>query len=247
MTFDSRYAVNPNRLDGRQDLFDRIAELESRIKQLEASLQIGFTAIETGELKVRNGNIVVVDTNNVPIMQITGFPLLPEILFWPAGDTDTHRVRIFALDFNPGGTIDQAWQVGIEETDGDIDGGKVLLTRNFAILSHQPDASGGLESYVWVNSNGLEDLAIQGKFYNKANLSRWAYFTGTTVVGSGFGAVVISYSTPFATAVAPVATLVDTGGAGDAWVISAYSTSSFTLDWAGSDAHDVHFWVARVG
>ena len=243
----SRYDTNPNRLQGQKDIITHVLDLGERITTKEKSLQIGHTAIEDGDLTVRNGYIVVSETDDTIVMRLK-HGAIPEIQFFPLGDNDTHKATLFGQDFNnDANNPNQAIQLDIELLDNTIDGGKLLLMRDGVILSHQPD--GGQESFIWLNSlAGISEevIAIRGAWPNQLQYdSHAALHMGDFVASSGFSTWTYTYSTPFATNMVPLFTIGVNGGT-LTWGIDSYSTSSFVIRF-GVTANNkfVTFWNFR--
>ena len=242
----SRYDRNPLRLKGQKDIVEYVRELLTRVEAGESSLQIGHTAIEDGDLIVRNGDIVVSESDGEVVLRILHGGT-PEIRMYPLGDTDTHRVALFAYDFNAGGSPDQAVQLCVETSPGAAqDGGKLLMSRQYAILSHQPN--GGAESYLWLNANsaGTQEAVYRGKWTNSLQFdNNMGLYMGVINTGGGFTSWTHTYFTSFATTIAPVVGLVNTGGA-ITWTITAMTTSAFTVSWTGTATKIINFWNFRV-
>ena len=165
---------------------------------------------------------------------------------FPLGDTDTHRIAFFGADFNSGvGVPDQSIQVCIETVGEVQDGGKLLLTRNNAILSHQPAA--GNESYFWLNAptSGLQEVVYRGRWPNQYQFdNQMGIYTGVINVAGGFSSWTHSYFTSFATTTAPVVGLVNNPVV--TWTIQGFSTSAFTVAWSGTASKIITFWNFRV-
>lgn len=243
----NKYDVDPSRLKGQKNIIDYILSIMDRLEKGEKGLRIGFTAIEDGNLTVRNGDIIVSETDDSIVLKIL-HGAVPEIRFWPLGDTDTHQATLFAYDYNGDVTNpDQAIQLDVELVDNTVDGGKVLLTRNYAILSHQPD--GFEESYIWLNAQGSSNRQVflfRGKWSNQQQVdSNMGLYMGSIGVSAGFSSWTHTYSVAFASTMCPVVGLVNTAGT-VTWNITAMSTSAFTVTWTGTLAKTLNFWNFRI-
>lgn len=238
-----RYGRDPLRLGGQKDIVEYVKDALRRIETGESSLQIGHTAIEDGNLVVRNGDIVVSETSGEVVLRILHGGT-PEIRMYPLGDTDTHRVAFFGYDFNAGGAPDQAVQLCIETTDLAQDGGKLLMSRQYAILSHQPD--GGLESFLWLNAFSPQEALYRGRWTNQVQYdNNMGLYMGVINAGGGFSSWTHTYFTSFATTIAPVVGLVNSGST-VTWTITGMTTSAFTVGWSGTAAKTINFWNFRV-
>jgi hypothetical protein len=246
MTGTSRYASRPERLAGKPDIQEYVLELFRRIGAGETSLQIGHTAIEDGDLIVRNGDIVVSESDDSIVLKILhGFT--PEIRFWPLGVNDTHRVAIFAFDAGSAENPDQALEIVVEETDATADGGKLLLFRGGAVLSHMPDGVGGEESYLWLNAYGDQIADYRGRWTNQqqSDNNQGLYMGGFTA-SAGVSTWTHSYFSTFATGIFPVCTVGRSGSTLE-WVLDGFNTSSFTLRFSTTTGDKaVTFWNFRV-
>src|SRR5688500_7378441 len=245
---EGRYGVDPTRLKGQKSIVDHMVELRKRVAVGETGLRIGHTAIEGGDLTVRNGDNIVSETDGTVVLRLFGGGI-PEIRFYPLGETDTHQASLLSFDFDTGSGADQAVQLCIEETGSlDQDGGKVLLTRTFAVLSHQPEV--GEETYIWLNADpGVEEIVlIKGRWSDQYQYDvRQALYTGSFSFGSGFSNWTHTYLAPFATTICPIVGFMNSVDTAVAWSITAQSTSSFKVRWAtGTDGKTINFWNFRI-
>lgn len=243
----NRYGIDAGRLKGQKDIVEYIRDLRGRMADKETSLQIGNTAIEDGSLTVRNGDIIVSESDGHVVLRVLHGEI-PEIRFFPIGESsDTHRGAIFSYDAS-GNPLDpnQVLALDIEELDSDVDGGKIELTKKDAFIGHVPNGLG--QTWIWFNPFGdtTQLMAFNGRLSNQFQYSNEdAIYTGSEAVSAGFSSYTHTYFTSFATTVAPVVGLVNTGGA-ISWVISAMSTSSFTVAWSGTTAKTVNWWNFRL-
>lgn len=130
------------------------------------------------------------------------------------------------------------------------DGGKLMLMEYATVLSHQPDPSRGLESYLalggWPGgSKGLGRIYIQGKF-EKAYMAdaQGALWANRDVVGAGFSGATYAYGPTTSDYMLPICTIH--GAIGDSHVLTSETTTTFTVSWNGTAAHTVYAWVPRV-
>jgi hypothetical protein len=244
-----KYTAKPGRFEGKQDIIEYVKSALGRLNEGDSSLQIGHTAIEDGDLTVRNGDILVSESDGTLVLRIM-HGAVPEIRFFPLGATDTHRATILALDANVDpALLDQAIQIFVETTGGVIDGGKVLMTRNYAIFSHQPDASGGPETYLWLNADPGTPGVIQmrGIWSNQIQYdSGQALYMGSFTAGAGFSTWTHTYFSSFLTAMYPIVN-VNYTGATLQWNLDGFNSSSFTVRFgttAGSKV--INFWNFRL-
>lgn len=243
---DGRYGVDPSRQKGQKSIVEYVQDVLDRVSSGDASLQVGHSAIEDGDFIVRNGDILVSESDDSVVLRVI-HGTVPEVRMYPLGGTDTHHCTIFGADFNLGTGLgpDQSIQMGIEKIDTTQDGGKVLLTKNNAIISHQP--AGGLESFFWLNSpTGTQEVLYRGRWSNQFQYdNNMGIYPGVINVGGGFTSWTHSYFTSFATTIAPVVGLVNTAGT-VTWNITAMTTSAFTVSWTGTAAKTLNFWNFRV-
>lgn len=239
-----RYGSNPNRTSGKKDIVEYVGEIMNRLDASETVKRIGTTAIEDGNLVVRNGDIIVSETaGNVVFKLLHG--ATPEMRFFPIGVGDTHRISIFAQN---DGFFGEVLFMNVETNPGAVvDGGKLIISDQMTILSFQPLASGGNESYIWLNNPGTpEVIDIQCKWPNQMQSSSLqGVYPGQASLGAGFSSYTHTYFTSFASTAVPIVTLFNSGGT-VSWNLTAQSTSSFTVTWSGTTAKVINWWVFRV-
>ena len=238
----NRYDIDPDRLKGQKSITDYIIEANKSIKVLETSLQAGHTAIEDGDFVVRNGDIIVSESDDTVVMRIR-HGVTPEVRMFPLGGTDTHIVSLYGFDVNGDpNNPDQAVQLYIaRESDFQPDGGKVQLTRNYAVFSYQP--FGAEEMFMRCDAFGYW---WQGKFLNAVQSgTQDAVYVGSFTATSGFTTWTHTYFSPFASGIVPVFT-VGVAGTTLQWGIESYSTSAFTVRFSTtSGTKIVTFWNFR--
>lgn len=241
----SRYDVDPRRLQGKPDILEFIAGAYKRIEAGETVQRAGFTAIEDGDFVVRNGDIIVSETEgNVVFRLLHG--TTPEMRFFPIGIADTHRISFFAKNDDFFG---ETLFISVETNPGAVvDGGKVILSNTMTILSYQPLASGGNEAYLWfaADPSNPEAISVQGKWFNALQGSSLdGIYTGQDSLGAGFSSYTHTYFVAFATTPVPIVTLFNSGGV-VSWILTAQSTSSYTVSWSGTTAKTINWWVFRI-
>ncbi len=242
-TVSNKYDVNPGWLTGQKDIISHIIDIRERVSSQETGLNAGHTAIEDGNFVVRNGDIIVSETDDVVVLKILHGEQ-PEIQFFPLGGTDTHLGSLFGYDYNGDpDSPDQAMQLYIARvSDLQPDGGKVLLSRARAVLSHQP--FGSEETFIWLDPVGFW---FQGNFSDQVQGSSLdAIYTGAFTATSGFTTWTHTYFTPFASNIIPIFT-VGVNGTTIQWGIEGYSTSAFVIRFSTTSGNKfVTFWNVRL-
>lgn len=239
-----RYGVAPDRLKGQKSIVDFVVEALKRVQNTETGLRAGHTAIEDGDFVVRNGDIVVSESDDSVVLRIVHGES-PKIQMWPLGDDDSHRITMLGYD-DPDGA--QALVIFVETSPGGlVDGGKLLLTKDFTVLSHQPNS--GNESFLWLNSHPVtsEVLIYRGRWIDQGQMdANQGIYCGNFTATSGFSTWTHTYFTPFASNIAPVFTVGVTGTT-LSWGIENYSTSSFVMRFSTTSGNkQVAFWNFRL-
>lgn len=240
-----KHGIDPNRLSGKKSLTEHLQDLIGRVAASETSTRIGHTSVEDGDLTIRNGDLIVSESSGSIVLRLL-HGTSPEIRMWPLGESDTHRIAF--LGYN-GAVEAQSLAIFIETSpDAVIDGGKVLLAKNYAVFSHQPDASGGQETYIWLNGDPAmtESFIFRGRFRDQNQYdTHQALYMGSFVASSGFSTWTHTYAASFDTTFIPLVTVLHSGSTIQ-WVLDAFSTSSFTVRFS-STANDktVNFWGFR--
>lgn len=214
--------------------------MESRLATLESARRISNTSIDSGQLTVRNGDIVVVDQNNEMTMQIV-HGNVPIIRMRPSNSPDGYEVAQFAWQ---SATMGATLETHIEKNDGTRDGGKLLLQKNAVYLSHQPQT--GAEAFLACGDLGLgtEHMRFRGRWvYNNGYDEQDAVIFGFDNVAAGFGAS--SYAFPFAFDQIPIVLCnIFNSGTAVAWDLSALSNTGFTVAWATGTTAKTVMWAA---
>jgi len=242
----NRYDAEPTRLRGQPDIIEYVKDLTERVRNSEVGLRIGHTSIEDGDLIVLNGDIKVKESDGTTVLRIM-HGSVPEIRMFPLGDNDTHEISWFGFDFGIPPDKDQAVQIQVERlADLFQDGGKVILTRRFGMLSHLP--FGGNESYVWLGVDPVipEIILLKGKIRDSWQYdNRQTFYPGVFLASSGFSTWTHAYFTPFADPMLPIITVHQSGSTLQ-WSLDGYSTSDFTVRFGSTGSSKlVNFFVVR--
>jgi hypothetical protein len=244
----NKYAVDPRHKEGKIDIVQYVTNLFQRVSEGDVALRVGHTAIEDGNLTVRNGDIIVSESDDTVVLRIK-HGAVPEILFFPLGENTTHQGTLFGQDWdNNPSDPNIAVQLGIELLNHTIDGGKVLLMHDGTVLAHQPN--GGQESFIWLNSlAGIteEVFAVRGRWPDQLQYDDHAgLLQGAFTATSGFSTWTYTYVTPFATSFIPLCTVGINGGT-VTWGLDSYSTSNFVIRFGSTGSNKmVTFWNFRI-
>jgi hypothetical protein len=230
------------------DLVSQIRELAQRISILERTPRIGNTAIDTGQITVKGGDVVVETPEGVDVIRITqsGLNGTPEIRLSPLGAASTHVNTVTTNRETIDGSLQTVGKFEVVNLDGDIDGGFAHLYETGAKMGWHRD-SDGLECFWQVGTIASVVGAIRavGRWMNGTNISTEAILPWTFDIGAGFGGTTAPFSPSFTTAVIPIVGLLNSGGV-VTWCITAQSSSSVTILWSGTAAKTVNLWVARI-
>lgn len=223
----------------RRDLLEIIAELQVRVDKLETTRRLGSAAVESGELVLNGGDLVVKNDAGEVVLRIL-HGNTPEVRMTPTGGPTDYRATSFSWEHEALGTI---WQAGIQKPDGSQDGGKLLLMQTGSYLSFQP--ASGDEVYLGLGTiSGNDDsVYLRGRFVNGyINDGKEALVAGSVSIGAGVSSYSHTYSPTFATAPVVVYGLLNSAGA-VTHSLTASSTSGFTVAWSGTLAKTL-FWAA---
>ncbi len=238
----NKYDTNPARLKSQKDIVEYIVSLGERLASKEVSLQAGHTAIEDGDFVVRNGDIIVSETEGDVVLRIL-HGVQPEIRMFPLGEGDTHRVTLYAYDDVSAG---QGTTYTVEKDDGTQDGGQVILTKSDALYGYFPATGNRL--FFWLNGGGLPGVTLYyGKWTNQQQgTGEQGLYMGTFVATSGFSTWTHTYFTPFDSAIIPICTVMHSGSTIE-WVLDSFSTSQFTVRFSSTaNNKTINFWNFRV-
>jgi len=223
-----------------KDLIDYVAELEERIKKLETSPRLSSASIDVGYLALRGGDLIVLNANGEPTMQIL-HGSLPQIIMHPDYGANAYQASIFSWE-NPDDNSGVLQLCIEQEQDGSQDGGKLLLMNVATYLSHQP--ASGNEVYIRLQN---EQVRVKGKWEANYNDSMAGLVCGSASVAAGFGSYAYTYPTPIAAGtMVPVVQMVNTAGA-LAGCLTAMSNTGWTYTWAsGTLAKTINYWCFRI-
>jgi hypothetical protein len=224
-------------------LYDIIEGLEERIRTLETSRRLGSASVDSGELTVRGGDIVVRNSSGDAVLRILSGNS-PEIQMTPAGNVaQDYQLATYAWESEGQGA---ALQLSVERlTPTPVQsGGKLLLMAGGTYLSHQPEAS--TESFYSAGAFGDGILVMKGKFRNGvSSMGDEAVVCGSTSVAAGVSTYTFTYPVPMTTAPAVVYGILNTAGIVD-HALTAQTTTSFTVVWSGTLAKVINFWAFRI-
>lgn len=243
----NKYQIDPTRRRGQPDIVEYVKDLTERVQDSEVGLRIGHTAIEDGDLVVLNGDIKVKESDGTTVLQIV-HGATPEIRMFPLGDTSTHMISWFGFDLGTPPDVDQAMLMEVERAaDLIIDGGKLYLTRNYAIFGHHN--FGGEETYLWFNADPAfaESIVFRGRFRDSWQYdTRQAFYPGTINASSGVSTWTHTYASSFADQVVPIIT-VTYSGATLQWNIDNFTQSAFTVRFSTTTGSKfISFFNVRV-
>jgi hypothetical protein len=226
-----------------QDLYALIDDLRRRIEDLERMRRLANTSIDSGELVVKGGNIVVRQEDGTKTLEIL-HGTIPAINMYPIGDAlEDFKLVWFGWESELQGA---AIQIGVEKATGDQDGGKLLLMQRSAFLALQ--RSDAPESYLSLGSveNYPEHFFFKGRWMNNIDVTDSdALVVGQLDVAGGATSVTFTYAVPKLTPMVPLVTLECTTVM--QWQVTASSETSFTVDWSNdAPAKKVNFWAFRI-
>jgi hypothetical protein len=227
--------TNPN-------LFDIIANLEERIRRLETAPRLSSTSIDSGQLVLKGGDIVVQNDDGEVVLRIL-HGNVPEIRMTPTGGDTDYRAYQYSWEHDTMGTV---YQAGIQDATGAQDGGKLLLMQSGSYLSYQPAA--GNEVYISLGAlSGFDEgLYFRGRWPTNVVVDGTeALAMGSVNIAAGVSSYSHTYGTPFATAPGVVYGLLNSAGA-VTHSLTASSTSGFTVAWTGTLAKTLYWWAFRL-
>jgi len=226
------------------DLLARIADLQRQIDDLRKRVGLSSAILANG-LSIRtaeDGPRVEINSGAIEIVGDSTSPGAPHVNITADDDAD-HYARLWAALYGAGTQVDLSVR---RASDGVIDGGKVLLWADAAVFAHQPDAGGEIMIGLGFPYGGL--ITIRGKWadYQSADPDD-ALFTGSVPFGSAGTGGVFSYGPTMASPMAPVTAVFDNPATPYAHVVSASSTTGFTVLFAASSngPYEINFWCFR--
>lgn len=230
----------------REDLLDQIKALEKRISDLETVRRLSRTSLDAGELTITDGVVTVRDTNGTSALSIYIDDFTPTIVMSPTVGESSNivgEVRTTVREPETGATTYEV-ATTLRET-GQTDGGRLVLERSGSTLSHTP--LDGNETFI--NVGGLaspETFLFQGKWpANYAYNTLQGVLTGGFAITGGVSSATITYDLPMQPFMIPIANLKSTGGV-VAWLVTAYSNSSFTVAWTDTTDKVINYLAVRT-
>lgn len=225
------------------DLIERIKRMEKRIADLEKVRRINNTSIDSGELVIRGGDIVVREVDGTKVLEIL-HGAVPALNMYPIGDgTEEYKLVIFGWESASQGA---ALQLGVEKVNGNQDGGKLLLMRDATYLVKQRDMQNEVFVALGAVSDYPEHFWLRGRFMDSVDVDgQDALVVGQLAVSGGAASATFTYAVPKETTMVPMvtmqcATVMEIS-------VTASSTSSFTVDWSNdAPAKTINFWAFRI-
>lgn len=240
----ARYRREPLTLD------ERITQMERRLSALERSPRASATGIDSGQLTINGGDIVIQDASGVEVVRITqGAGTQPGIKFSPEGAASTHVAKMYSVDSSEiDATLQTIMKTEIRTDPGDVlDGGFVHIYQYGIRAGFFNDSTG--ETSYWEAGfiNGVDaTLHIVGRWLDNFQVDTTeAIYPGSFGVSAGFSSWTLTYAASFATQVAPIIGLLNSAGA-LSWNLTAQSASSFTVAWTGALAKTINMWNIRL-
>jgi hypothetical protein len=220
------------------DLIQLIADLNKRVGTLESANSLGNASIDGGELTVRGGDIVVRNSNDEEVLRIA-HGTKPKIVMHPDAGLDDFYSMLFSWESVSQGA---AIQASIYNSSDDQDGGKLLLMRNAAYLSHQPDSAE--ETYIALSEHDAfnNHISFKGLFLQSRIHGDEPWEMGYDSIGAGFGAISYAFAYPY-DQVPQIIYSISGATANFNHCVVSPSTTGFTIGWSDALAHTVS-WVA---
>jgi hypothetical protein len=224
------------------DLLDMIRGLEKRLSTMETNRRLGSSSIDNGSLIVNNGDVVIKDDTGVERVKLT-HGINPSTYYRAANASDAVRARQVAFADGSGVTNFQSYIV--RDSDGAGDGGKLVLSKDYTYLSHQP-ASGeetfiGLSAYAAYNNHFL----FRGKWISDDQFASWnSVYMGTVSIAAGFGAYSQVYDYPYPTTPLVLYTITGATANFNHCLVNS-DANGFTIGWSNVLAHDINYLILR--
>jgi hypothetical protein len=222
------------------DLLKMIAQLERRVQILETTPRLGNSSVDSGQLTLRNGDLVVVDSNGNETLKI-GHGDIPFLRMRPNTVEGGYSAIQFAWESDASGA---SYQAHIQDHNDIHDGAKLLLNKDTAYLSHQPVFNS--ETYIGVGRHGgySNHFRLRGRWvYNNGFDDQDAIVCGYDNIAAGFGAASFAFPYTFDTIPIVLYSMYNAGTA-IASDLSALGTSGFTVSWASGTTAKTIGWVA---
>jgi len=255
------------------NLLDRIKQVEQQISDLWKSVGLSSASIAAGGLTLLNaaylkmlgatGNeLLYIGPDGAGHQVVRIRDAAGNILFGSISAATTAGNRV-AINPNPAGnprielhdddnTTDQ---VSLSMTAGNyvmqreaiaghaITGGKVSFYNGNSVFGHQIGATGA-DSYLEFTDD--ETIFLRGKWATAQTIGgHSAVHVGGAVAGTGPILLTHGYGATMADAMHPIVTLQ--GDVADRyWVITASSSTSFTVGISGGTGNIIHYWALRT-
>jgi hypothetical protein len=227
-----------------RDIVEYVRRLEERVSILERAPRLGNASIDSGQLTVKGGDIVVTEADGTTRVMEILHGSIPRINMYPIGDGgEDFKLTSFGWESAEQGA---AFQLGVEKVDTGQDGGKLLLMNRAVYLSLLRDDS----PEVFIALGAIEDYPehywFKGRFMNGVDVTDSdALVVGQMDVAGGAASATFTYAVPKLTAMVPVVTLECTTIM--EWQVTVSSATSFTVDWSNdTPAKKINFWAFRI-
>lgn len=226
------------------DIVEYVKKLEERVSILERTPRLGNASIDSGQLTVKGGDIVVVEADGTTRVLEIVHGSIPSINMYPIGDGgEDFKLAMFGWESAAQGA---ALQLSVEKVDTGQAGGKLLLMNRATYLSLQRDDSPEVFIALGAVENHPEHYWFKGRFMNGIDVTDSdGLVVGQMDVAGGAASATFTYAFPKLTPMVPVVTLECTTIM--QWQVTASSETSFTVDWSNdTPAKKVNFWAFRI-
>lgn len=244
MSNTGRYRVEP------LSLLDKIQELKRRIALLERSPKIGNTSIDGGSLRIKiDDGLKVADEDGNIIIETAGSPQRPRFRIYTAEDTNDTQFEAGGsiTDFGP---LESGTQIFVNYSLNTIPDFGFVSSWETGTAIGKAVAESSTSYFEARNLSGFgfpsDHLRMFGRFADRnPQTAGDTLYTGTDTTGA-VSSITVNYPFTFNSTIAPVVGVLNSGGA-ISFVLTAQSTSSFTLAWTGGAvAKTLNFWNVRI-
>lgn len=222
----------------------------ARIKTADSGARVELNADGVQAYDASNNQTVdIASTGNVTVVGTikTDFadqgveirPGTPAFIRLRSSSTTAHYARLYAAN---NGTDTQGDFSVRRVADDVIDGGKVLLWNNSAVVSHQP--ASGAESFIWFGYGGAGQIGTRGQWINTGD-AQSALVPIADTVGAGYSGSGYTYGPTLASIGHPLIMLQGTSGSYYRWQLSANSTTGWSVEWDDATGKTVHSMAWR--
>lgn len=243
----------------------RTAESGARVEMSGAGIQaFDVDGAKTVDIKSTDGSVTVtgkiqtlVNGNGVTLMPGS----IPKIRLTPNSGYNHHGELFAWRDDSIAAADGLTTELSVRDTATDeIDGGKVLLWQDAAVISHQPD--GARETYVGMNyplgdslvlsagESGMgytaADIFFVGKFgmYSAWDANQAIFTIGNDAIGTGPIQQAYTYGRTMSRNLCPIPA---SRTATDTLVrVVVSNTSGFTIGCSGTSAHFLNIWCVAI-